>query len=146
MSLSVRDADDRAEQLIVLTERLSGRLTAETVALEAYRPLDIRDSVEETRKLSALYRQESARLKADPGLLGGISQTSKNRLRAATEAFVAVSERHARAVDAARSVSEGLLKAIADALSEIRKPSLTYGPGASVRDRAPQSLNYGFRA
>lgn len=108
MSLSVRDSDDRAEQLITLTERLSERLSLETSALEAHRPLDIRDSVEETRKLSAIYRQESARLKADPSLLSGISPTHKARLRQVTEAFVAMSERHAHAVEAARSVSEGL--------------------------------------
>jgi len=146
MSLSVRDSDDRADQLIILTERLSERLRLETQALAAHRPLDIRDSVEETRKLSVLYRQESARLKADPSLLTGISPAHKARLRKVTEAFVELSERHARAVEAARSVSEGLLKAIADSMAEMRKPSLTYGPGASIRERAPQSLNFGLKA
>ncbi|MFT3995970.1 MAG: flagellar basal-body protein FlbY [Asticcacaulis sp.] len=146
MTVSARDADDRAAQLVILTERLTECLSTEVTALEAQRPLDIRDSVEETRKLSVIYRQESARLKADPSLLNGISALSKQRLRAATQAFVDISERHARAVDAARSVSEGLLKAVADSLAEMRKPSLTYGPGASVNDRSAQSLNYGFRA
>lgn len=146
MSISARDADDYAAQLLALTERLTERLSGETEALEAHRPLDIRESVEETRNLSALYRQESARLKADPSRLKGLSASHKQSLRKATEAFVSISERHARAVEAAKTISEGLMKAIADSLNETRKPSLTYGPGASIKDRTPQSLNYGFKA
>lgn len=146
MSISARDADDYAAQLLVLTERLTERLTGEAEALEAHRPLDIRDSVEETRSLSALYRQESARLKADPARLQGLSPAHKDSLRRATEVFVAISERHARAVEAAKTISEGLMKAVADTLNETRKPSMTYGPGAAVTDRTPQSLNYGFKA
>ncbi|UDF02579.1 flagellar basal-body protein FlbY [Asticcacaulis sp. AND118] len=146
MSISARDANDYAAQLLILTERLTERLTGETEALEAHRPLDIRESVEETRSLSALYRQESARLKADPSRLKGLSNAHKDSLRRATEAFVTISERHARAVEAAKAISEGLMKAVADSLNETRKPSLTYGPGAAISDRNPQSLNYGFKA
>lgn len=146
MSISANDANDYAAQLLILTQRLTERLTRETEALEAHRPLDIRESVEDTRGLSALYRQESARLKADPSRLQSLNAAQKESLRKATEAFVIISERHARAVEAAKTVSEGLLKAVADSLNETRKPSLTYGPGAAVKDRTPQSLNYGFKA
>ncbi|MDC7684298.1 flagellar basal-body protein FlbY [Asticcacaulis sp. BYS171W] len=146
MAISAHNTQDHARQLLVLTERLSERLAAEIAAFEAHRPFDIHATVEETRALSALYRQETARVKADPSLLSGLDVATKTALRAATESFMAVSERHARAVEAAKTISEGIMKAVADEMAETRKPSLTYGPGAGLRDKAAHSLNYGFKA
>lgn len=146
MAITAQTANDRAAQLLALTERLGARLTAETAALEAHRPQDIMEAVEETRGLSALYRQETQRVKADPSLLNGLDPAHKAALRTATEAFLAISERHAHAVEAAKIVSEGLLKAVADEIIDTRKPNLAYGPKATTADKLPHSLNYGFKA
>ncbi|ESQ80474.1 hypothetical protein [Asticcacaulis sp. YBE204] len=146
MAISAHNANDHAAQLLVLTQRLTERLTAEMAALEAHRPFEIHAAAEETRGLSALYRQETLRLKADPSLLSGMDAKTKTALRTATEAFVTVSERHARAVEAAKTISEGIMKAVADELAETRKPTLTYGPGAGLKDKGAHSLNYGFKA
>lgn len=146
MAISAQTANERARQLLTLTERLAMRLEAETLALEAHRPQDIHEVVEETRGLSALYRQETQRVKADPQLLAGIGAAEKAALKAATERFMVISQRHAHAVAAAKTVSEGIMQAIAEEISDKRKPSLTYGPQATTKDRAPHSLNYGFKA
>jgi hypothetical protein len=136
---------DRAQQLLALTERLNERLLFELEALKSNRPRDIYDHVEETRNLSALYRQETQRLKADKSLLDGIGEAEKAALRKATLSFMKTTEAHAHAVEAAKSISEGLLKAIADQVANTHKPQMTYGPKTKPNHQPPQSLGGGYR-
>lgn len=146
MTLSAHTPQDRARQILSLTERLGARLTFETSALEAHRPQDIHDGIEDTRQLSNLYRLETARLKADPTLLSGLSDDLKSQLRTATENFMAVAKRHAIAVEAARTVTEGILQTIATDMSERKAQSASYGPGGRQLYREPTSLNLTHRA
>ena len=146
MTLSANNAHDRAQQILGLTERLGSRLTFETTALEAHRPQDIHAGIEETRQLSNLYRMETARLKADPSLLSGLSDDMKFKLRTATENFMAIAKRHSIAVEAARTVTEGILQAIATDVSERKAQGASYGPGARQVYREPTSLNMTHRA
>lgn len=139
-------ANTRAETLIALTERLSARLIAETKHLEAHRPQDLAASVDETRSLSGLYRQETLKLKHDPSPLSGLSEPLKARLKTATEDFMQVSARHARAVEAAKTVSEGLLRALAEEMGNDAKSGLTYGPKAVSQVPSSQSLTSGYKA
>ncbi|MDC7675006.1 flagellar basal-body protein FlbY [Asticcacaulis machinosus] len=146
MTLSANNASDRARQILGLTERLGTRLASETAALEAHRPQDIHASIEETRQLSNLYRMETARLKADPTLLSGLSDDMKSQLRTATETFMAIAKRHSIAVEAARTVTEGILHTIATDISERKAQGASYGPGARQVYRDPTSLNLTHRA
>ena len=100
--LSAQTPSDRANQLTALTRRLTDRLTGDTQVLEAHRPQDLVGGIEETRALSNLYRLETARIKADPSLLGGISDNEKSALREATEVFNETLARYENAVVAAR--------------------------------------------
>lgn len=137
MSLSAVDAEDRAQQLIQLTERLTDRLAADTLAFEAQRPQDAAQGVAETQRLANLYRHEAARVKLQPQLLAGALVETRRRLIRATEAFEAVLARHGRAVSAAREVSEGLVRAIAEEVARTRPAAAGYGPGA--RSAAPNA-------
>lgn len=143
MSLSAIDAEDRAAQLIQLTERLTDRLAGETLAFEAHRPHDAAQGIAETQRLANLYRHEAARVKADPGLVSGASELTRKRLIRATEAFEAVLARHGRAVTAARVVSEGLVKAIAEEVARNRSAVAGYGPAArsAAADASAIALN-----
>lgn len=123
MALFADDAHDRVDQLIALTERLTERLADETRAFESRRPQDAVSGLEETQRLANLYRHESARVKADRSLIEGAELSQRMALMRATEAFEAVLARHARAVDAARTVSEGLVRAIAAEVAQARSPS-----------------------
>ena len=79
MTLHATDADDRAQQMIALTERLTARLTEETLALEVRRPQAMAAGAEETMRLANLYRHESLRVRQDPSLLNGASATPETR-------------------------------------------------------------------
>ncbi len=127
---------DRIAALLALTERLAAALAEETAAFEARRPHDVARGSAETLRLANLYRHESARIKAQPGLLAAASPTQRQRLRDATVAFEATLARHGRAVGAARTVTEGLVEAIAREIAAARPRPAGYGPGAR-----PSALN-----
>lgn len=139
-------ANERAEHLILLTGRLNERLRIETELLEAHKPQELAGSVEDTRTLSTHYRQETLRLKNNPSLLADISAENKAALKAATEAFMAVSERHARAVEAAKTISEGILLAIAEDMGDKGRTATAYGPAATPKPLNSQSLTGGYKA
>lgn len=143
MALSAQNGSERARQLTALTARLGERLERETAILEAHRPQDIYDGIEETRQLSNLYRHECTRIRMDPGLLKGMTAAEKLALKAATEVFNARVQRYEHAVGAARAVTEGIIAAVAQDAQAARQGAATYGPGARANTTGPQSLNFG---
>ncbi|HEY8571036.1 flagellar basal body protein [Phenylobacterium sp.] len=132
MALAAHDAADRVEQLIILTERLTDLIAREAQAFESRRPQDAAAQVEETQRLANIYRHESARVRAEPNLVFGAPPDQRQKLVRATEAFDAVLARHGRAVMAAKTVTEGLVRAIADEVASQRQQSAGYGPGATT--------------
>jgi hypothetical protein len=144
--ISARDPSDRARQLLALTQRLAGRLEADTAILEAHRPQDLAASIEETRTLSNLYRFETTRIKADPKLLAGITPDEKQRLIDATQVFQDNLQRYEHAVGAAKTVTEGIVTAIAAEMQASKANATTYGDRGVTRNTGPQSLNIGKNA
>lgn len=133
----------RTEQLILLTERLTGLIAEQLRAFEARRPQDAAANAEETARLANLYRHESLKMKAEPGALDGAPAELKERLVVATRAFDAVLARHGRAVDAAKTITEGLIRAIAEEVHKQRHAVAGYGPKAmrTPRPAIPVALN-----
>jgi hypothetical protein len=122
-----QEAAERVEQLITLTDRLTALVAEQAKAFESRRPQDAAVYVEETSRLANLYRHESARVRANPGLISAAAQPQRIRLRRATEAFDAVLARQARAVGAVKSVTEGLVRAIAEEIAGQRQKGVSYG-------------------
>jgi hypothetical protein len=122
-------ATARARRLIQLTEQLTARLEAETAAFESRRPQEIAAGMAETQELANAYRRESAQLKADPSQLKAAPAAERQALMRATQAFEAVLAVHSRAVEAARVISEGLVKAIAAEVAAARAPGAGYAAG-----------------
>ena len=69
MALAANDAEDRVEQLIILTERLTELIARQALAFEQRRPQDAAALLEETSRLANLYRHESARIRVDVTLV-----------------------------------------------------------------------------
>lgn len=121
------NATARVRQLVDLTERLTTRLTEESRAFEARRPQDAAATLAETQDLANAYRRESAQVRANPAALAAAPAAERTALIRATEAFEAVLSRHARAVEAARIVSEGLVRTIAAEVAGQRGSPSAYG-------------------
>ncbi len=136
MALSALDAADRVEQLIILTERLTELVALEAQAFEQQRPQEAMVHIEETSRLANIYRHESARVRANPAMVAAAPVAQRTRLIRATEAFDSVLARQGRALDAARTVTEGLVKTIANEVAAQPTTSagyaLTRAPSAAA--------------
>ncbi|WP_158912866.1 flagellar basal body protein [Caulobacter sp. S45] len=146
MTLAADNAADRVEQLIALTERLTARLEAETRLFEARRPQDVARNSGDTLELANLYRREAAQLRANPSLIAGGPLNRRQKLIAATTAFEAVLARHGRSVKAAKIVTEGVVRAIAEEVASQRMPAAGYGPRAKARPNDASAITLNRRA
>lgn len=132
MALTAHDAADRVDQLIRLTERLTELVMLQAQAFENRRPQDAAAHVEEVSRLANLYRHESTRVRADPTMVSTAPLAERTRLMRATEALDAVLARQGRALEAAKTVTEGLVRAIAEEVSVQRGQTANYGPDATT--------------
>jgi hypothetical protein len=131
-TLTAASASERVDQLIILTERLTALIAQEALAFEEHRPQDAAKNLEESARLANIYRHESARVRANPGLVSAAPREMRLRLIRATEAFDAVLARQGRALGAAKTVTEGLVKAIAEEVARQRTSAVGYGPRATA--------------
>jgi hypothetical protein len=143
MSLTAGTSAERMQQLILLTERLTALISEQLRAFEARRPQDAALNADETARLANLYRHESLKVKQDPKILEGAPPELHAKLMAATRAFDAVLARHGRAVEAAKTITEGLIRAIAEEVHKQRHAVTGYGHRGlqAPRPAIPVALN-----
>lgn len=116
-----------ARRLTSLTERLSERLENETLAFAERRPGDVVASLPVTQELTNQYRRESAQLRAAPDMILSAPVADRSILIEATRKFETILAKHARAVEAARVISEGLVRTIAAEVAGARALGSGYG-------------------
>jgi len=146
MTPDAKNASDRVDQLVVLTERLTGLMAQQCQAFEQRRPQDAAALMEEMSRLANIYRHESAKIRQSPGLIETAPLEQRARLVRATEAFDAVLARQGRALDAARSITEGLVRAIAEDVAAQRSTGTGYGPGAAPQGGDARAITLNKRA
>ena len=147
MSLSDEAAAaTRVEQLILLTERLTQLVALEAQAFENRRPQDAAIHVGETSRLANIYRHESAKVRANPEMVAAASLAQRTRLIRATEAFDAVLARQGRALEAAKTVTEGLVRAIAEEVANQRQQGVSYGAGGTSAPAGATAITLNQRA
>ena len=146
MALSAETAGDRVEQLILLTERLTELVALEAQAFENRRPQDAAAHVGETSRLANVYRHESARVRANPDMVATASLAQRTRLIRATEAFDAVLARQGRALEAAKTVTEGLVRAIAEEVANQRQKGVSYDAGGIAPTAGATAITLNQRA
>jgi hypothetical protein len=137
MALIADDAKDRAEQLLLITERLTALAAAETTRIDAREALDPVES-EEKQRLANAYRLELARIKHEPGLIESAPPVLLAQLRQSTVALHETLARHEIALGAVKLVSEGLVQAMAEEVVRQRGNDAAYG--ASGELVAPNGL------
>jgi len=131
--MSAAESDAALEAIITLTEKLTGLLAEQARAFEQHRPQDAARGIDEVSRLTNVYRTASAHVRAQPKLIEDAPDLLRRRLLRATEAFDAVLQRQGRALAASKTVTEGLVKAIAEEIATKRGVGRAYGPNASRR-------------
>lgn len=135
--LAARNGTERAQALLQLTNRLTSLIEQETTLFNARRPHEAVGLQEEKSKLASIYRTEIARARQEPQRFSGAPEPIKAALRKSTEGFHAALKENGRAVNALKTITEGVVKAIADEAARQRTAGGGYGPGA--HQRAPGS-------
>jgi len=146
MSLDATDPAERVDLLISLTERLTGLMAHESAAFESHRPQDALAGAEETGRLANLYRHESMRVRKDPELIAQAPLARRRQLMAVTTAFDAALARHGRAVAAAKTVTEGLVRAIAEEVASQRSSGAGYSQGGRPQETSATAVTLNRRA
>jgi hypothetical protein len=146
MALDARDAADRVDQLISLTDRLTALMAEQCQAFEQHRPQDAAVQMEELSRLANIYRHESTRVRQTPALIESAPLEQRMALMQSTEAFDAVLARQGRALEAARTVTEGLVRAIADEVASQRTTGAGYGPDAVSQTGDSRAITLNKRA
>ena len=146
MALLADDARDRAEQLLLITERLTAMVTEETRRIDARcSPLEGAEA-EEKNRLANAYRLELARIKQEPNLIQSAPQQTLQQLRKHTEVLHEQLAKHALSLNVVKVISEGLVQAIAEEVVRQRNhaagygargaPAASPGPNPAVLDRS----------
>lgn len=140
------EATERVEALTALTERLTSLVAEQARCFEARRPQDAVGLIDEVGRLANMYRHESGRVRANPALVSGAPQAQRKRLMRASEAFDAVLARQQRALAAAKTVTEGLVRAIAEEVAATRQQNATYGANAATSLGSATAITLNKRA
>lgn len=145
MALIADNPTERAEQLLLITERLTGLIAAETAKIAAREPLLEGAEADEKNRLVNAYRLELTRIKQDLNLIEGAPPALLDRLRAQTTQLHTILAEHDIALGAVKIVAEGLVQAMAEEVSRQRNGGRGYGArgaleaaatGAAVIDRS----------
>jgi hypothetical protein len=134
------------EAMIGLTEQLTALLADQARAFEQHRPQDAAAGLPEITRLTLIYRAGSAQVRAQPKIVEDAPAELRTRLLRATEAFDAVLERQGRALAASKTVTEGLVKAIAEEIAARRGVGQAYGPSGPRRAVAATAITYDQQA
>ncbi|MGD9967270.1 MAG: flagellar basal body protein [Hyphomonadaceae bacterium] len=139
MALIAEDARDRAEQLLLLTERLAAIAAEETQRIEAREPLLDGPDAEEKQRLANAYRLELARIKQDQSLILGAPPETLVALRRSTANLHSAMAAHELALNAVKVVSEGLVHAMAEEVARQRGSGTPYSARGALQ--APNGAN-----
>jgi hypothetical protein len=146
MALIADDCKHRAEQLLLLSERLSALIAEDTARIEARQPLLEGARAEEKNRLVNAYRLELTRIKQDPALIEAAPPALLARLREITITLRDALAAHDTALSAVKLISEGLVQAMAEEVVRQRGDRASYGakgaltapqgPSAAILDRS----------
>ncbi len=141
MALHAHDSADRAEQMIVLTQRLKKMIERETAFFEARTPHEAEPFSKEKNILATTYRLETARIAKNPDLIADAPANLRASLRSETLAFDAALKANNLAAGTVRELTEGLVHAIAEEAATNRRRMHGYGANGRVAaDNAAMAL------
>jgi len=145
MALIADNPEHRAEQLLLMTERLADLAASDTRRIQARQALFEGGEIGEKNRLANAYRLELARIKQDHALIQDAPPALLERLRRSTVALHETLATHELALNAVKVVSEGLVHAMAEEVVRQRGDGANYsaqgaldtrsGPSPTVLDR-----------
>ena len=138
MALHADTPDDRVDQMLMATGRLTALIAEETRRIGARLPPLDGAEAEERNRLANAYRLELARIGQDRSLIEGAEPASLTRLRQQTETLQRALANHAAALGAVKMLTEGLVEAMAEEIARQRLGNNGYGAqGVIIQPSGP---------
>lgn len=135
--IDAANADERADQMTAMADRIGDLVDAEVAAMKANR-LDGADfNAEEKERLVHAWRLEVERVREHPALLSGADKARKEKLAQASVDLADKLEAHAAALAARKTVTEGLVESIAAEVARVKKAPDGYGANGAARTNGP---------
>lgn len=139
MTIAAHDINDRIEQLVAVTERLSELMIAETAALKA-RKLDASSADwNEKEQLAHTYRLEMTDLARHPETMVSANANLRKILFERVRSFQSILADHGKALEAMRTVTEGLVENIAREVAAETNGPQGYGAQGKTAGKARAS-------
>ncbi len=118
-----------------ITERLANLLSSENDILVRRKPRELAETLKEKQMLTDDYERRMREIKRDPKMLERLERSDMDRLRAATAKFQDALEDHRRLIQATKSVTERMVKAITDEVAANNRPARSYDAKALMTER-----------
>ena len=126
------EAPTKLDDLIALTNRLIDLMGKEIEMLRSMRPQNIGTLHKDKVHLALVYERHMLELRDDPSLLAAAKPGLKAELKRITGRFQEVLNENESAIRAVKSVSEKLLAAIANAVTEQRGNAAAYSKEGAI--------------
>ena len=117
------------EQVI---SRLCTILKTENALLDDNKPQSFSESLAEKTRLVAIYNQQMSLIKQDLETYKRFPKADIESLKQTSEIFYTVLDSHFRKLSTVKTVTEGLVKAVADEIAKKKAPPSVYNALASV--------------
>mgnify|MGYP003677325757 FL=1 len=122
------------DALTKMIARLCDILKEENLLLESHKPDGFKATLDEKTRLVATYNQQMSLIKSNPEAYKAFPKTDIDRLKETSEEFYAILDKHFRKLSTARTVTEGLVRSVADEIAKKKAPPSAYTSRASVSD------------
>jgi hypothetical protein len=129
----------KADRLIVMADRLSDALNADIAALNRGRPREMRSIEPDILHLAALFSRESAAFTI--AMSKSIPAATRGKLIEATKRFKDTLVKQTRTVSRIKTISEGMIHAIAEDVARKKNAAKPYAP-VIAKPRSPGAMVY----
>ncbi len=117
--------------------RLCEILETENDLLDQNKPEAFSESLSEKTRLVAIYNQQMTLIKQAPEKYRDFPKADVDKLKQASEAFYEILDNHFRKLSTVKTVTEGIVKSVADEVAKKKAPPATYTAAANIA--APQA-------
>lgn len=136
LSAAQLSPSDLVERVLLVSTQLLDVITRETQLLETQQPLRIGELQAEKIRLANEYAMDIQAISLRKELLDRAPAEKIARLKTAMVKLDAGLTRNRNVLGAAKSVSERILKSVAESVNEQKAPTLGYGRNAAMTNRA----------
>lgn len=134
------DTQARLQRILSISERLAAAIDADIKALESGRPKEMKSIEPETQKLSVLYEKELAGF--SPKEAAGMPAELHAKLVASAKRLNDCLERQQRLLKRMRTISEGMVRAVAEEMQRRQMRARPYARPTSAKARPTGAMIY----